>query len=284
MCRFLAYIGAPIILNRLLYEPQHSLINQSFQAREMDEPLNGDGFGLGWYVPDLGPDPALFTSIQPAWNNRNLRYMAPKISSECVFAHIRAASVGDVTQLNCHPFHYGRYLMMHNGGVDEFEEIKRPLIDKLSAERFDWLQGQTDSEHIFALFLDHLLEGNEDPTPMDITEALEKTFDDLERLKERYGLMDPSYLNLCITDGEQMVGCRYVTDTDMEPLSLHHSEGARYECEDGLCRMEKNAPHHEKSVLIVSEKLTQEEQDWHDVPANHFVLVDRQLNIEFKSI
>ena len=48
MCRFLAYRGTPIKLDKLLYRPKNSLINQSFRAREREEPLNGDGFGVGW--------------------------------------------------------------------------------------------------------------------------------------------------------------------------------------------------------------------------------------------
>jgi len=63
MCRFLAYIGAPIVMDHILYQPKHSLINQSVNAKELDEPLNGDGFGIGWYMPDLNPDPAVFVSV-----------------------------------------------------------------------------------------------------------------------------------------------------------------------------------------------------------------------------
>lgn len=51
MCRLLAYMGTPITLDKLLYEPRNSLVNQSINAREIEEPLNGDGFGVGWYVP-----------------------------------------------------------------------------------------------------------------------------------------------------------------------------------------------------------------------------------------
>ncbi len=47
MCRFLAYRGAPIAMSKLLYEPKNSLIHQSYHAQEREEPLNGDGFGVG---------------------------------------------------------------------------------------------------------------------------------------------------------------------------------------------------------------------------------------------
>ena len=47
MCRLMAYKGTPIIADKLLYQPKNSLIRQSTNAKEIEEPLNGDGFGIG---------------------------------------------------------------------------------------------------------------------------------------------------------------------------------------------------------------------------------------------
>ena len=55
MCRFTLYLGPPVRLSTLLIEPSHSLIQQSFHAEERSEPLNGDGFGVGWYAPGITP-------------------------------------------------------------------------------------------------------------------------------------------------------------------------------------------------------------------------------------
>lgn len=78
MCRFIAYLGHQILLDDVLYKPENSLIQQSFQAKEIEEPLNGDGFGVGWYEHNIDPKTGLFRSIQPAWNDVNLNYMAKK--------------------------------------------------------------------------------------------------------------------------------------------------------------------------------------------------------------
>jgi len=78
MCRFVAYIGKPLVIDDILFKPENSLINQSYHAKEASEPLNGDGFGIGWYTHQIDLEPGLFTSIQPAWNNRNLKYLAKK--------------------------------------------------------------------------------------------------------------------------------------------------------------------------------------------------------------
>lgn len=281
MCRLLAYKGAPIIMDKLLYQPKNSLIHQSYDAQEIEEPLNGDGFGVGWYTPELGQEPAVFVSVFPAWSNRNLRYLAPKIASPCLFAHVRAASFGDTSEANCHPFHFERYLMMHNGSIEGFDKIKRPLRHLLSDNAYSWVRGQTDSEHFFALFLDKIKAYGPDYTAADMASALGDTIRAVEGLKREHGIADATYLNAVITDGRYMVGVRFVT-VDPEPLTLYVSEGSRYECEDGVCRMVKADPH-ERAVLIVSEKLTTR-QDWKKIPGNHMVIVDENSDVTYRAV
>ena len=79
MCRFLCYSGPPVLLSDLLYRPGHSLILQSYKANERSEPLNGDGFGVGWYAPEVAATPCVFTSVSPAGNNQNLRRLAEHV-------------------------------------------------------------------------------------------------------------------------------------------------------------------------------------------------------------
>src|ERR1700751_5647537 len=125
MCRWLAYTGAPIPLSEGLYTPVHSLIDQSLHSRLGAETTNGAGFGVGWY--DAAAAPGLFRSIEPAWNDLNLRELAGHISSHLFFAHVRAAVGSAVQQTNCHPFRHGRWLFMHNGFIDGFAAIKSEL-------------------------------------------------------------------------------------------------------------------------------------------------------------
>ena len=121
MCRFTLYLGPAVRLSTLLIEPSHSLIHQSFKSTERSEPLNGDGFGVGWYAPRLTWEPAVYHDVSPAWNNRNLHSVAKLVVSPCVLAHVRAATPGsDVNLANCHPFQYGAYLVMHNGHIGGF--------------------------------------------------------------------------------------------------------------------------------------------------------------------
>ena len=78
MCRWLAYSGSPILLEKALYSPAHSLIDQSLHSTLGAEATNGDGFGIGWY--DDPPTPGVFRSIEPAWNDVNLRELAAHVT------------------------------------------------------------------------------------------------------------------------------------------------------------------------------------------------------------
>jgi predicted glutamine amidotransferase len=270
-------------MDKFLYEPENSMIKQSFNAKEIEEPLNGDGFGVGWYTPEISRDPAVFVSVYPAWNNRNLRYLAPKICANSIVAHVRAASVGDVSESNCHPFHYKNFLMAHNGGVEDFHKIKRPLKETLTNEFYLWVKGQTDSEHLFALFLENLSKKQLDFTADDIADSFQEMIFTLKQLMDSNGIKEEAYLNMVFSDGERMVGIRYVSNPDINPLSLYYSEGSRYECSEGACHMIPSEGT-DRSVMIVSEKLTGIAEDWRSIPANHMILVSKDLSIKMRKI
>lgn len=55
MCRHLAYLGPPVTLASLALDPPHSLYRQSWAPTDMRAggTVNADGFGLGWYPPEL---------------------------------------------------------------------------------------------------------------------------------------------------------------------------------------------------------------------------------------
>jgi hypothetical protein len=66
VCRWLAYAGSPLRLEELLYGTDNSLVVQGLHSRMGAEETNGDGFGVGWYGDR--ETPAVFRSVEPAWN------------------------------------------------------------------------------------------------------------------------------------------------------------------------------------------------------------------------
>ncbi len=281
MCRFLLYLGAPVTVSDLITEPANSLIHQSFNSEEREEPLNGDGFGLAWYGNDLNQEAGLFRSISPAWSNRNLHHLARSTKSHCVMAHVRAASVGaSVTELDCHPFCVGRHTFMHNGELGGFRPLRRALTNQLSDQRFAAVEGNTDSEYLFAYFLDRFdeLAGLDDALER-MRQALSVTIFELTEFVAAYGNKEHSYLNMAVCDGQNAVISRLTTHQERFAESLHLHTGKVYHCEGGTCRMLDVGP--KKGAVIVSSEKLSEDPGWQTVPVNHLVSVgsDRLVTI-----
>jgi glutamine amidotransferase len=282
MCRFALYLGPPITLDTLTTKPVHSIIHQSLHSRERKEPLNADGFGVAWYVPELSPRPAVFRAITPAWNNANLASLAPVAVSECILAHVRAASPGlPVTETNCHPFSDGRHAFMHNGGIGGFQSVRPALFRSVSDASFPVIQGSTDSELIFALFLDQL-RGLERPDPAEaMAVALEATIRQVVAAAEAAGVSEPSYLNLAVSDGRRAVVSRFTSGPPSEAASLYVHEGKQYVCEDGVCHM-VSPDLGQGAVLVCSEPLS-EDPGWERVPSNHLVVVHEDRSVTLRA-
>ncbi len=214
MCRWLAYTGSPVLIEDLLYRPEHSLIVQSMHSTLGAEATNGDGFGLGWYAEADVPTPGVFRSIKPAWNERNLKELAAHIRSRCVLAHIRASTGTPVQETNCHPFRRGRWLWMHNGLINGFHRFKRDLAMEVDPSLFADIEGSTDSEMFFYLALTHGLES--DPVA-----AVGQAVALIEDVGRRWGEPFPLQMTVATTDGDCFYGFRY--SSEGRSRSLFHS-------------------------------------------------------------
>ena len=159
MCRWMAWLGQPVLIEELLFKSQHGIVDQSLHARMGAEPTNGDGFGLGWYGGGAGP--AVYRSVSPAWADPNLRELAAHVESPLFMAHVRAAIGSPVQETNCHPFRRGEWLFVHNGFLADFHLLRRDLMLAIDPELFAEVQGSTDTEVVFYLALTLGLE--EDP-------------------------------------------------------------------------------------------------------------------------
>jgi predicted glutamine amidotransferase len=209
MCRWLAYSGSPVILQELLYGPKNSLIVQSLHSQLGAEETNGDGFGVGWYGAQQTP--AVFRSIEPAWNDRNLRELADHITAGTVFAHIRASTGSPVQQTNCHPFRHGRWLWMHNGLIHEFHAVKRDLVLAIDPDLYPEIEGTTDSETLFHLALTFGLE--EDPPA-----AVQRAIGLVESVGRERGVEYPFQGTIATTDGECVWAFRYSSEGNSRSL------------------------------------------------------------------
>lgn len=285
MCRFLVFKGKKTVVADLVTKPDHSLIKQSYGSKERKIPINGDGFGVGWYDHSRGATPGLFTSLTPAWANLNLTRLADKINADCLFAHVRAATPGFlVSETNCHPFQYKNLLWMHNGVAKEFYKIKRKLRSSLKDPYYDMIQGTTDSEHAFALFLNFLGDEPEKATLPQLFKAITETINQLNQWSEEAGVDGASDFNFAVTNGHEIVVTRYVSHSDRKPETLYISHGESFECNDeGSCRMQGHAKSF-GSVVVASEPLTDYSEEWERVAPGTAILINANNEVEIKTL
>ncbi len=260
MCRWLAYTGAPILMSELLIKPKDNLIHQSLHASEAPRATtNGDGYGLGWY--DKQPDPGLFRSIRPAWNDMNLHDLASHIESHLFMSHVRAASLAPIQETNCHPFRYNNWLFMHNGQIAQFEFLHQRLIAKISPEYFNDIQGSTDSEIMFYLALTFGLE-------KDVPSAIAEMVRYIEREGKKAGVSGSVWMTLGISDGKSLWAFKYGSDGTGPSLYISPSLE-----ELSQLNPRTKGMFGDFAACIVSEPIGDFQDSWNPVPVNTQVVV-----------
>ena len=196
MCRFVAYLGPPLSLEALLYDPPHCLVRQSWAPRRQRQgAVNADGFGVGWYDHSVRAEPARWRTPRPAWAERSFPSVAGLVRSSAVLAAVRDATPpSPVEESGTPPFTSGPWLFAHNGRVDGFAgggPMAAVLRKLVSDARAAAIEGGSDSEVLFALALDRL-DAGAGPGP-----ALADVVATVARLT-------PATLNLVLTDGHRV--------------------------------------------------------------------------------
>ncbi|HEU4409209.1 MAG TPA: ergothioneine biosynthesis protein EgtC [Polyangiaceae bacterium] len=224
MCRIAAYLGPPIALSDLLFDAERSLADVAREPRELPKgALGADGHGVAWYAEGRA-EAARYRSVLPLWADQNLRSFAPAVRSGCVVASVRSATQGIAVDFaNTPPFVEGAVSLVHNGELEDFRASwRRPLRASLSAEREAGVEGGTDTELVFAVFLDEL--AGRAPSAEALEGALRRA---IARVGERAAAASKSAgLNLIVSGGRSLVASRVAFGREAPSLYVAR-DGAR---------------------------------------------------------
>lgn len=186
MCRHLAYIGPPVRIGSLLLDAPHSLRRQAHAPRLMHRRHeNPDGWGVAWYEPGRD-EPVRYRTTVSLEHDRAFADADARASS--MLAAVRLASPGLALERdNTAPFMRGALAFSLNGyGFRDGREAR--LRAAVPRERAARLEGDTDSEVLFALVLERLEAGATTSEALRDVTVLAEPDDDL-------------HLNLLLTDG-----------------------------------------------------------------------------------
>jgi predicted glutamine amidotransferase len=263
MCRWMAWLGQPVLIEELLFNSPHGIVDQSLNARMGAEPTNGDGFGLGWY--GTGEGPGIYRSVLPAWGDPNLRELAAHVESPLFMTHVRAAIGSPVQETNCHPFRRDNWLFVHNGFLADFHLLRRDLMLAVDPKLFADVHGSTDTEVVFYLALTLGLE--DDPIA-----ALERTVGLIEQTGRAHGVADAVQASFGVSDGESLWAVRYASDGHARSLFASADANALRHLYPDNTRFERLT---EDDRLIVSEPFSDLPGVWHEIPEATAVTVRR---------
>ena len=285
MCRALLYLGEPVPLDDLLYQPDSSLAKQSYMPR-MLRMLNLAGFGmLVWDRSSINPDiPYHYGTTNLPVFDRNLKSLAGKIKASCFLGHVRGVALDTaavINEQNIHPFWYpgAKLALAHNGDLYRFDEMRDDLRLHVRPEIAQHICGSTDSEWIYAVLLSQLNDPGEHSTNDEIRRAIDKTLAIIGNVREANGISVASSANLFISDGQRIFAVRFCFDFGRYPtddparvheanlayLSLWHTSGREYGFYDEEWQMTGGAAAAD-SVIVASEPLTSDVTRWLEVP------------------
>ncbi|HEY1287588.1 MAG TPA: class II glutamine amidotransferase [Burkholderiales bacterium] len=285
MCRALLYLGEPVLLDNLLFQPDSALVRQSYMPKMLNM-LNLAGFGLrAWDSGSHQPEkPFFYGSPSLPVFDRNLKNLAEKVRAGCVLAHVRGVAYSAAVEIslqNVHPFQFDGvpWALAHNGDLAGMDTLKPRLAPHIRPRFLAGIRGTTDSEWIYALFMSQLSDPAVTAAEDQVFEALGRTLAILRQARADAGVGVSSSVNLFIANGRQLVALRYcfdfgryhtdavarVHEANLSFLSLWYTLGRDYARHGDEWKMTGGAERAE-SILVASEPLTRDTSSWVELP------------------
>ncbi len=133
----------------------HSSLVAAENALGTQSNQHPDGWGVAYYVDGC---PQLTRSPSHALGDQLFHQLSAVVASQTVLAHVRKATQGANTVLNCHPFQHGRWVFAHNGDIPSFQTRRDALLQLVAPRLRAFILGDTDSELLFYILLSKLAE------------------------------------------------------------------------------------------------------------------------------
>jgi predicted glutamine amidotransferase len=274
MCRlfgFRSVVKLPV--HHSLREAENALAKQSRQ--------HPDGWGIGYY---LDGDPYLQKSATSAFRDYHYEQISEVLASETVIAHIRRATVGRLRAENSHPFLFQNWIFAHNGEVSAFDRARPNLMEAIPIDLAKCIHGDTDSEHVFHLFLGELrkrsgdLEAT-DVDPLHVRDALVETVRIVDDAVDAGAkeTVDVSPLNFLVSNGSVFAAVRRGKDLFFSTQKKACSDYDACTRATKECLAPLGADGAINHLIVSSERISAEDV-WEEMPAGSTLTVSRELD------
>lgn len=272
MCRLFGFISIkPSNAKEFLIDSKCSLYTQSYIDENNKQ---SDGWGIAYYK---NSESIIYKSENPIYNEKDkFLSILNIISSKIILAHIRKASNPKqlpieklLTIENVQPFHYKKYVFIHNGTIN----IPDYVISELGSFK-KMIKSLNDSETYFWYIIKKLEEEK-----LNLDEALidfEKFLWDKWNLIDHKKFNNPySSLNSIFSDGKKIYAiCKY---NENDGTSLCFKDKPYFE----MC-FKAN-----KDFLIVSSEKMDNSKEWKALKNNEFLIaqiIDKEIDFQVSKI
>jgi len=236
-----------------------------------------DGWGVAFYV-DGSPHVTRMPST--ALDDHLFHRLSGVVSSETVIAHVRKATQGAKTVLNCHPFQYGKWVFAHNGDIPNFDEHRAVLMQEIAPRLRRFVLGDTDSEVVFFIFLTQL--SGYGPlasrhSAEDVIEALRCALSRVRAIADGEGDDEKSLLTCLVTDGTTLVATQGGKELFVSTYKKRCSD--RDTCAHLAPECEAPSKTGFINHLIFSSEVIDGDNIWKEIGQGEFIGVDWRMRI-----
>lgn len=234
-----------------------------------------DGWGVAFYVDGA---PHLTRSPTTALGDHLFHRLSGVVSSETVVAHVRKATQGDNSVLNCHPFQHGRWVFAHNGDIPGFRARRQALLSEVAPGLRRFVLGDTDSEVFFYLVLTRLSRHGPLAATHELARVVEAMAEAARVVRELCdGVGERCLLTAMISDGDRLVAVQGGKELFLSTHKTRCSD--RDTCPSLAPQCE--APTHSGRVnhCILSSEPLQGENVWQELAEGDVIGVDHDMHM-----
>jgi len=244
--------------------------------------VNGDrqnAVGVGHYTSDE----LLLQRFRWEGPPREVWKLIPQPQSEALLYHARPLKQGMSVEEVAQPFRFRRWMFSHVGAINEWAKVKARLLGELPEYLVRHLEGETDGEAAFALFLRHLRDaGRMDDRTLDAISAaklLGQTVQHLQALASDAGAARTSRLDFITTNQLMLLAAR----SGDEPLYYRLLEGMD-RCErcgitETSGEIDPKVPAHRRVRTVAVATNLVKPAGWMEIHKGTVMAADRNLGI-----
>jgi len=274
--------------SRVSLKVQRSLVKAE-NALQIQSTEHPHGWGIAYYLSGRR-EPHEVRSVNAAFSDERFRRVSEFLTANAVVAHVRKATVGDLTPENTHPFRWQSWIFCHNGTLFGYSDIEDRLRERLKPRFADCISGTTDSEMLFYLVLGALEDAglDLDNPPDRFPERLEDCLGELmawlrdlceaTQADEREAMM-----NFILTDGRIIIANRFNGSLSFSTQKKRCADFDICPVVNKVCFGPRRIGISHTHVLIASDP-TSPDDIWEEVPDRGMILVDADLRLSVRAL